>query len=276
MWYNRGIMKINSFISRLLDGEQVFLRGFLPFDECKIINRPLLDRSVNFTPVTAVIFAVPYWSGEHRGRNVSLYALPKDYHLWFRGLFDRLTAALKAEYPSFSFAGFADHSPIAEVSAAASCGVGVVGDLGQLITKRYGSHVFIGEILTDMPADYTVTEAAHCPSCGACLSSCPYRGEDCFSFRNQAKGELDAKTEELIRKTGIVWGCDICRTCCPLNRNIEETPIDFFRDVDTEPLTSERVEAMTDGEFSSRAYSFRGRKTILRNLLVLEGGEKSK
>ena len=257
-------------VKRLLAAEKIEFSGMIPFGLCKVINEPLLKRKAGFIPETAILFLVPYYTGEHPKRNVSLYAVSKDYHIYFRDLFRRLETGLSELFPGEGFAGFSDHSPIGETVAAARCGLGVIGEKYQLINEKYGSHVFIGEILTNIRADaYDTTEPQKCPGCHRCSLSCP-SPERCFSGLNQKKGELDSLTSDLIASTGMIWGCDVCRTVCPMNRTAALTPIDFFYRDNLEVVTTRALSEMSDEEFSERAYSFRGRSVITRNAEYLE------
>ena len=74
-------------------------------------------------------------------------------------------------------------------------------------------------------------------------------------------------------KHRALWGCDICQLVCPLvKKAIEsgaETPIEFFRENRIKNLTPEVLSEMTDEEFGKRAFSWRGRQTIERNLKLL-------
>ncbi len=255
----------------LLDREKIEYAGILPFSECRVINPGLLERSWRGGEVQSVIMlSVPYRTGDFPSRNLSLYAVPRDYHLYFRQLFSHLEKELAQTFPGYTFKGYADHSPIGETYAASKAGLGVIGDKFQLINEKYGSYTFLGEILTDRVFEaYDTREPTFCSHCGACARACPV-GEGCLSEMTQRKGELTPETEELMRKTGTVWGCDICRTCCPMNDGAARTPIAFFYEKPTPYLTSEAVEAMSEEEFLERAYSWRGRKTILRNLFAFE------
>lgn len=265
---------MNIEMKNLFAAEKIECVGILPFSACKIIHPELLSRKTKgWHPESAIVFLVPYYSGEHPERNLSLYAVPRDYHLYFHQLYGRLEAKLQELYPGFHFCGFADHSPIGEVGAAAKAGLGVIGDKCQLINEKYGSYTFIGEILTDLRfGAYDLTEVAFCTRCGACTRACP-APNDCLSDRTQRKGELSAETVSLIKSTGIAWGCDLCQSCCPMNQNAAVTPISFFRENLIACPSAAQVEAMSKEEFASRAFSWRGRKTILRNLNIWESRE---
>ena len=258
-------------LSALLREEHIEVFAAMPLDRCRMTYPALLSRVLPEAK-TVILFLIPYRT-EEKGekRNISLYAVPKDYHLYCRALTTRLCGALHEAFPEGDFCGFADHSPIDERDAAVCAGLGVPGDNGLLINERYGSYVFLCEIYTDLPfaGTFTPGEKKECLHCGACRSACPANGE-CFSAVTQKKGDLTGEETALLRKEGCAWGCDRCQEVCPLNRDTEETPIAFFREDRIPFLTAETVERMTDGEFAERAYAWRGRKTILRNLRLLE------
>lgn len=258
---------MKTLINKLLKEEKIEYFGILPINEVKIINESLYLRSfTDFTPKSVIMLLVPYYAGEFENRNISRYAVARDYHIYFKELYSRIEDRLRSEYPEYSFKGFADHSPIGETYAAAKCGLGVVGDLFQLINDKYGSYTFIGEIFTDAEFEsYDLTDVKFCNHCGACQSACPCEN-GCLSDITQKKGELTSEEKKLILDSGCFWGCDICREACPMNRSSVITPIDFFKEELTPHVNIELIEKMNKDEFNSRAYSWRGKKTILRNL----------
>ena len=244
-------------------------------------TKPYLINKAGITPHSCIIFLIPYFSGYPK--NFSAYAAPRDYHLYVKSVTERLISVLKEEYPEGSFVGFGDHSPIDERAAVCSAGLGILGKNGLVINKKYGSYVFIAEIVTDVtPSEIGAVAAlppAYCMDCGACARACPtgiLRGEscDCLSAITQKKGELSERDIELMRSCGTVWGCDICQKVCPYNLTAEQTPIEFFKEQRVEELTLDGVEKMSDAEFSERAFSWRGREVVLRNLRLAESRGK--
>ena len=80
------------------------------------------------------------------------------------------------------------------------------------------------------------------------------------------KGQLTEREKELVKKSGLAWGCDLCQTCCPLNAHIEKTPIPFFYEDRIARLDAEILAGMDKRAFEERAFSWRGWAPLLRNL----------
>ncbi len=247
--------------------ENIEYIGILPIDNCKIINQSLYERTCPWAK-SVILFLVPYYTEDKPERNISLYAVPRDYHAYMSELTDRVVQRLQYMQPDRRFRGMADHSPIAETSTAAMAGLGIIGDNYRLINEKYGSYVFIGEIFTDMVTNEIPKEISFCYHCGACTEACPSR-DNCLSALTQQKGELDEKTILLMKQCNTAWGCDICQKVCPYNKEIAVTPIDFFWQDRIFELTPKILDNMSDEELSGRAFGWRKRKTISRNIKLL-------
>lgn len=266
----------------LLSAEGIDCFGLLPLSACRVTRGYLLERA-GIAPDggSVIMLALPYRAPGEAGANISRYAIPMDYHHAVVDLFARLTAALSARFPGAKFAGFADHSPIDERHAAAASGLGVLGDHGLIITERYASYVFLAEIVTDLPTDAVPCEIRTCAHCGACRAACPVDldWQRCLSALTQKKGALTDEEKAAILAHGCAWGCDICQEACPHTRRALAAgtlcaALPCFRTARIPHLTAAMVEGMDDDTFSRRAYAWRGRQTILRNLRLLEGEEK--
>ncbi len=264
-------MKRNEYLNSRFCENGIEYWAALPLSELKITKKYLIDR-LDFVPACAIIFLVPYYVGD--AENLSEYAAARDYHGFISEVGGRICDTLK-ENLGASGAFFGDHSPIDERDAAARSALGIIGDNGLLINEKYGTYVFIGEVLTDAPPEsITCIEAVtteFCEHCGECMRACPISeiGE-CLSAITQKKGELTDKERQYIKKYGSAWGCDICQSACPHNRSPKPTPIRYFWEKRTPRLTSELVDGMDGGEFSERAYAWRGRDVLMRNLEMLE------
>lgn len=109
----------------------------------------------------------------------------------------------------------------------------------------------------------------------ACPSHC-LEGEahPCISALTQKKGVLTQDETDRLRAHPLIWGCDICQTVCPCNRAVlsggHDTPIAWFREQRIPHLSTSVLDSMSDEEFQSRAFSWRGRKVLHRNLDLKE------
>ncbi|MBR7137348.1 MAG: epoxyqueuosine reductase [Clostridia bacterium] len=254
-------------VDRFLRGQGIERYAYLPFSACRVIQPRKLQNlgEVN----TVLVLTVPYnsdYSGDSDARNVSLYAAAKDYHLFFKELFVGLKEAFLTDHPGASCHTFADSSPIDEVDAAAKAGLGLLGDNRMLIDETYGPFVFIGELFTDAKIPCEAKDVRECEHCGRCIC----RREPCLSALTQKKGELTEEEKVLLQNHTLVWGCDDCLLACPHAENVLPSPIPFFRQDLILYLTRETVEAMDEDQFTSRAFSWRKRETILRNLKLRE------
>ncbi len=258
-------MDVQNRIRALLTGRGLDAIGFLPIADCHVIQPEKLPESVQ----SAAVFLIPYYTGPHPDRNISLYAVSKDYHLFSRRLAAELTPLLKADFPDGAFYFFCDSSPINEVKAAVDTGLGVIGQNRLLISPVYGSYVFIGSLLFSSPLSSSArTAPGKCLACGACRAHCDFlagKSDVCLSELNQRK-QLTEDELALVRSRPILWGCDTCQEVCPMNKDVPLTPLSFFYEDVLESPSVEDIDGMTKEEFLSRAYSWRGRRTILRNL----------
>ena len=274
-------MDIFSSLKKLLNEKNILKFGAVPFSSCKTVRPYKLGEDISRMK-TVYIFAVPYLCRTGK-KNISAYAVAKDYHLFFKKIFDEILPFLHNNCPEYKFYGFADSSPVSEVNAAALAGIGIIGDNGLLITEEYSSFVFLGEIITDYPErHFTEQQIRRCPSCGKCKLACPVNEGcgACLSEVTQRKGELDASDKAFLLKYNTVWGCDICQTVCPytaaaIKNGTIYSPIPFFNENLTPFLTYGMIENMPDDEFKERAYSWRKKEVLLRNLKIYEEGNSN-
>ena len=262
----------------------------IPLSCCKPAKEYLLERAGISRSGTVVIFAIPYVMTDdatNSERNVSLYAVPRDYHRYIQMLSQTLIPSLVEFFPTHKFVLYADHSPICEVNAAARAGLGVLGMNGLLITPTYGSFVFLGELVTS--ADYeTVTGEAipifpdqplRCENCGTCMVACPggcRNGdrEHCLSALTQKKGALTDAEIAAIKENGLVWGCDTCQHNRRVIQNRIDTPIPYFREERLLHIDTGILDAMSDEAFLLRAYAWRGRSVIQRNTALFDTSDE--
>ncbi len=271
------------YIVSLLNDHYITLFGCIPLSSCRIQKTYLLEKA-GIASGSVIVFAIPYYTRTcEQNRNLSAYAVARDYHLFVQNLEKELVRKLKNKYPHYKFAFFADHSPTDERDAAARAGLGIMGKNGLLITQSFSSYVFLGELITDAVLPYREYEIKECENCGACSAACPYkRGETeiCLSALTQKKGALTAGEAALLCRYHTVWGCDICGEVCPhtataISSGSIYSPIPFFEQDAMPTLTTVQLSKMNEKDFASRAYSWRGRETIKRNVSVMEATYES-
>lgn len=269
-----------AILSNFFQKNGILLYAPVPLSICSLRKPYLLERAGINGAGTAILFAVPYRTPhcDLPQRNLSAYAVSRDYHAYFASLFDTLLPILRQAFPKERFAAFADHAPIDETDAAARAGLGVLGENGLLLTERYSSFVFLGAIYTSALLPTQATEPKRCEGCGACKSACPVReGGTCLSSLTQKKGVLSEEEAASICRVGSVWGCDICQDVCPhtkraLHAKTIYTEIPYFYEDPIPTLSSALLEKMTEEEFSARAYAWRKKETVMRNLRLIEKG----
>lgn len=241
-------------------------------------------------PAGIIIGAYPYRDGTKMG-NLSYYCRGEDYHTAVIRRLETVCERLRQEYPDNVFVPLADKSPLPEVELARRAGVGIIGLNGLISVARYGTYVFLGTILTDLFLPGGASPAKNCGACRHCMRCCPsgalrltggartYDFTLCLSGVSQKKGELTDQEATMLWSTGLIFGCDVCQNCCPMNQNVEPSPLDDLAGRGEVPylasLTQEDIEGLTEKTFREKygryAFSWRGLSPIRRNLTL---GEK--
>lgn len=245
-----------------------------------------LEKAQTLCPAPAGVFiaAFPYWAGADQPQgNLSYYARGEDYHLALSRRLGQIVTELQARFPGKIFVPGADNSPLPERQCARLAGLGILGRHGLVIVPPYGSWVFLGTILTDLPLPSASTPAPDCPGCNACIRACPSgalteAGCDisrCLSDLTQKKGTLTAEQEAQLQAHPLIWGCDFCQLACPYNRDAQPSPLPELtgRAAETSylaSLSSEDLEGLTNrtfrATFGNRAFAWRGPAVLRRNL----------
>jgi epoxyqueuosine reductase len=122
-----------------------------------------------------------------------------------------------------------DENQHVDREGAARAGVGFYGKNTLLITRKFGSWVVLGTVITDVEIEASAPLALDCGSCTRCIDACPTGALDepgvldstrCLSYWTQAPGSIP---EEYRAELGAqVYGCDICQDVCPWNRGVEK------------------------------------------------------
>ncbi len=200
-------------------------------------------------------------SADHSTGKISRYAWGDDYHIVMTARLERLLEEICAVEPGIHGKVYVDTGPVMEKVWAAKAGLGWQGKHTNLITKEFGSWVFLGEILLDRELEYDAPVADACGTCTACIDACPTNAivapyvldsARCISYltiehRGPISPELGNKLE------GWIYGCDICQDVCPWNRFQKVTDVREFepREWNIAP-DLKAVAALTNDEFRER------------------------
>jgi epoxyqueuosine reductase len=205
---------------------------------------------------------------------ISRYAWGDDYHDVMKEKLRLLLDWICEEVPEAKGKVCVDTAPIMDKAWAARAGLGWIGKSSNLITKDYGSWVFLGEILLNIELDYdSETVPDHCGSCTACLDACPtgaivepyvVDSNACISY-----GTIELRSEELPENiaqnlNGWFYGCDICQDVCPWNRF--EKPTEEPRFEPRNEQTSIPLQDVID--LTPEQYAARFRKSAIKRAKI--------
>lgn len=204
-----------------------------------------------------LIVAFPYRSEAEIELPIALYARGRDYHDVVREYLAPVVARIPGDCRIC-----VDSAPLRERYWAARAGLGQIGRNNQLFVPGYGSFCFIATVLTtaDLPAHRPFDFASDnpCGECRRCIDACPGKcipadrsaidARRCISYLTiEHRGPLP----EGLRLRSL-YGCDVCQTVCPLNRETAPSPIPEFAPSDAiSNLSLAQIETMTQENFSA-------------------------
>lgn len=192
---------------------------------------------------------------------ISRYAWGDDYHIIMTDRLEKLLDFVRKEIPNVQAKLYVDTGPVMDKAWAARAGLGWQGKHTNLITKDYGSWVFLGEIILDTKLEYDEPIADFCGSCTACIDACPTQAitEPYVLDSNKCISYLTIEHHEDIPESikpqmeNWIYGCDICQDVCPWNRFQQPTEEKAFS---ARPFNIDRnlaeLEEMKEDEFRER------------------------
>ena len=245
-----------------------------PFTAADLEER--LIGTSEFMPRSAIVCLFPYHVAHEGPTNLSRYTWATDYHLVVTDYLQRLVDELKSNTPDALFSIHCDTSPLADRYMAYLAGLGFYGKNKCFINPIWGSYIVIGTVLTTLEFEPNTPMSDTCVGCNRCISSClgqclnddEFNYATCKSYLTQKKGDLTDDEQSIIKKSPLVFGCDVCQEVCPHNKDLPTTPIIEFQSVEPYVDITE-LESMTNKEFKAkyghRAFSWRGKKILIRN-----------
>ena len=186
--------------------------------------------------ITLVSVALNYYTSHTRPQGdeygkISRYGWGRDYHRVMDKKLKELASWLESLGTDIKARYYADTGPIQDKLWAQKAGIGWIAKNGNVITRKYGSWVFLGEVLTNLELEKDQPSTQHCGTCTRCLQACPtgaitepfvVDANRCIAYHtieNRAK-ELPAEIKPHLQ--GWVAGCDICQDVCPWNQRFAQ------------------------------------------------------
>ena len=201
-----------------------------------------------------------------------------DYHYVLQDKLDRLARGIEELTADFEYKGMVDTGALVDTAVAQRAGIGFIGKNGLVISKEFGSYMFLGELITnldiepDQPVDYG------CGDCNRCVTACPtscligdgsMNAKRCLSFQTQDKGVMDLEFRKKIKT--VIYGCDICQICCPYNKGLDN-PLATEIDPDLSHPELLPFLELSNGQFKEKfghvAGSWRGKNILQRNAII--------
>ena len=214
---------------------------------------------------------------------VSVYARGRDYHDTLKKRLKALARWINARWPG-ELKVFVDTAPVMEKPLAQQAGLGWQGKHTNLVSRQFGSWLFLGEIYLSQVLAPDAPEADHCGHCRRCLDACPtgafpapYRldARRCISYLTiEHKGPIPHELRPMIGNR--IFGCDDCLAVCPWNKfaRVAQDPDFLPREGLSEPLLAELAgldDAAFRGRFAGSSVKRIGRNRFLRNVLIAIG-----
>ncbi|MGX4685445.1 tRNA epoxyqueuosine(34) reductase QueG [Vagococcus sp. JNUCC 83] len=254
-----------------------------------IFNQPKSIISIALAYPTRMNERLRSVRGEKRGK-FARASWGIDYHDILKDRLNKLIDFIKKTTPDFdaNFKPMVDTGELIDVAVAQRAGLGFIGKNGLLITEEFGSYVYLGEIITNIPLEPDTPIENKCGECTKCIDQCPtsallgdgrMNAQKCLSYQTQTKGFMPEEYRPKIRS--IIYGCDICQEVCPFNKGKN---FHFHEEMEPDPdvvtpLLNPLL-TISNREFKERfgylAGSWRGKKPIQRNAIIALGNVRDK
>lgn len=215
---------------------------------------------------------------------ISVYARHRDYHDVIKGRLKQLGQWLVSRSGG-EIKVFVDTAPVLEKPIAEQAGIGWQGKHTNVVSRDFGSWLFLGEIFSTLEIEPDQPGLDRCGSCRACLDICPtdafpapYQldARRCISYLTiEHKGHIPAEFRKPMGNR--IYGCDDCLAVCPWNKfaaAASEAKLKARDDLNAPPLTelARLDDTAFRKKFSGSPIKRIGRDRFVRNVLIAAGG----
>jgi epoxyqueuosine reductase len=224
---------------------------------------------------------------EERSRGaISVYAQGADYHDIIKSKLKVLASRVQ-DVAQGEVKIFVDTAPVMEKPIAAKAGLGWQGKHTNLVSRDFGSWLFLGSIFTTAEIAPDAPEEDHCGACRRCLDVCPTNAfvapyqldaRACISYLTiEHKGHIDVAYREAMGNR--IFGCDDCLAVCPWNKfakGAREAKLSVRAESDNPPLAEllQLDDAAFRTRFAGTPIKRTGRDRFLRNVLIAAGNSE--
>ena len=209
--------------------------------------------------------------GKEYGK-VSRYGWGRDYHIILNKKLKTFSKQLEEQDSSIKTRYYADTGAIQDKVWAQRAGIGWIAKNSNLITREYGSWVFLGEVLTNLTLIPDTPHTQHCGTCTRCLEACPtgaivqpfvVDSNRCIAYHTIENKQATLPEVIASNLEGWIAGCDICQDICPWNQRFaQETNI-----VDFEPYPQNIAPKLTEiANISFEVWDNHFRSSALRRI----------
>ena len=215
--------------------------------------------------------------------NISVYARNRDYHDVIKKRL-RIVASHMVQSYNCQVRLFVDTAPLAEKALAALASLGWQGKHTNLVSRQFGSWLFLGAILTDLTLPPDKPHAHHCGQCRKCLDICPTQAfsapykldvRKCLSYLTiEHKSSIPVHYRSLLGNR--IYGCDDCLAVCPWNKFAKTANDNAYHarnELNNPPLKNflKLNEASFRNLFTKSPIKRIGFERFIRNVLIAAG-----
>ena len=203
-----------------------------------------------------------------------------DYHMVLRDRLKKLEDYIAIKVPEARFKPMVDTGELVDRAVAERAGIGWSGKNCSIITPEFGSYVYLGEMITNIPFEPDTPMEDRCGSCNKCVDVCPtgalvqggqLDAQKCIAFVTQTKGFLKDEFREKLGNR--LYGCDTCQTVCPENKGKD---FHFHEEMEPDPEVAKPLLkpllSISNRDFKEKfghvSGSWRGKKPIQRNAII--------
>ncbi len=272
-----GIVRAESLTLERVRLEEWLRRGYhgemrwMARDPAQRTNPGEIFPAARSVIVVALNYFTPHEHPNDSGAGkISRYAWGDDYHDVVGEKLKSLLSWIKEEWSEAEGKVCVDIQPMMDKAWAVRAGLGWIGKHTNLITRDYGSWVFIGELLLNLELEYDSERVEdHCGSCTLCLEACPtgaiteayvVDSNKCISYATIELREEELPADVSGNMEGWLYGCDICQDVCPWNRF--EQPTDEARFEPREGEASANLSNIL--EMTHETYAARFRRSAIK------------